>query len=94
MSLCWCSKWDLNPHDSRQRFLGPPCLPIPAFEQLVGVTGFEPATHASQMHCATKLRYTPIEEALLLRNKLNFDPSIFRNVKEIKVISREITHNA
>ena len=26
---------------------------------LVGVAGFEPATHWSQTSCATKLRYTP-----------------------------------
>ena len=37
MSLYWCPKWDLNPHGSRQRFLRPPCLPIPAFGQLVSM---------------------------------------------------------
>ena len=26
----WCARWDLNPHALRQRFLRPPCLPIPS----------------------------------------------------------------
>ena len=94
MSLCWCSKWDLNPHGSRQRFLRPPCLPVPAFGQLVGVVRIELTRCPVPKTGGQPLAHTPIEEALLLRNKLNFDPSIFRNVKEIKVISWEITHNA
>ena len=30
-----------------------------ALNEMVGVAGFEPATHWSQTSCATKLRYTP-----------------------------------
>ena len=33
-----------------------------AKRKMVGVTGFEPATHCSQSSCATKLRYTPSRE--------------------------------
>ena len=32
---------------------------------LIGMTGFEPATPASQMRCATKLRYIPMSTQIL-----------------------------
>ena len=35
---------------------------------MVGVTGFEPATHCSQSSCATKLRYTPAHMILTLKD--------------------------
>ena len=64
------------------------------FSPLVGVVRIELTRCPVPKTGGQPLAHTPIEEVLLLRNKLNFDPRIFRNIKEIKVISRKITHNA
>lgn len=48
------------------RVNGPPHSPEMLGAQLVGVTGFEPATPASQAQCATKLRYTPMTVVVIL----------------------------
>lgn len=34
--------------------------------KLVGVAGFEPTTHCSQNNCATKLRYTPEKDVIVV----------------------------
>ena len=38
--------------------------------ELVGVTGFEPATPASRRRCSTKLSYTPIPLSVALHRKI------------------------
>ena len=38
---------------------------------MVGVAGFEPATHWSQTSCATKLRYTPVISTLPIPQRVN-----------------------
>ncbi len=47
--------------------------------KIVGVAGLEPATHASQTHCATELRYTP-KNAETVRFELTggFPPQVFK----------------
>jgi hypothetical protein len=41
---------------------GPKHLIYNEFKELVGETGFEPATLCSQSRCATRLRYSPTRD--------------------------------
>ncbi len=52
----------------------PWCLPMPLGKGirtvcLVGTAGFEPATPAIRMQCATRLRYTPTKHTVCLRRR-------------------------
>ncbi len=58
---------------------------------VVGERGFEPPTHWSQTSCATKLRYSPFAERILLLRPISVNPLFCKSLSIGYKVARPVT---
>ena len=58
--------------------------------KLVGERGFEPPTHWSQTSCATKLRYSPNAERILLLRSASVNPLFSKSLSICYKVARPV----
>ncbi len=61
------------------------------FSNVVGERGFEPPTHWSQTSCATKLRYSPNAERILLLRSASVNPLFCKSLSIGYKVARPAT---